>query len=288
MKALLKKTFLTIFTALFSYAVFAQTTIVNWDFGTTTTSTVPAIGTGTLSLIGGTTYDPDKTGVDVGVATVNGTLTPTETGWGYTIITFPNQGTNNKTAGIQFNMSTVGYENIKFTVDVRHGNKCANTMALQYTVNGGIDWIDATTFTANITDDTWYHRTYDFSSNTAVNNNANFAVRLVSSFQESTSTYMPSNTTSTYATNKGYRFDNVGITGDLLTDDNITFANMWKVLDNTIMFGDITPDNIEVYDLLGNKLIETIPTSEITLSLNKGIYIIKVGSAVKKIVINAN
>ncbi len=285
MKTLTRKTVAVLLAASSFLGLSAKTTITSWDFGTTATTTDPAVGTGTFSLIGGTSYDPDKTGIDSGVATESGILGATESGLGYAVINFPTQGTSEKTAGIQVNVSTVGYQNIKFTADVRHGNKCANTTVLQYTVNG-TDWVDATTYVASVTDDTWFLRSFDFTSIADVNNNANFAVRFVSAFQSGTSTYMPSNTTSVYATNKGYRFDNLEIQGDAITSVvNDAKTSTWKLVGTTLSFGETTSADIEVYSLSGLKVATYAPTSSVELNLTSGMYIVKVADSVKKVIV---
>lgn len=289
MKTIEKKITLALVSACLSLNLLAQTTIASWDFGTTATTTTPSVGSGTFSLIGGTAYDPDKTGFAPGVATSVGVLETTATasvsGWGYTAITFPAQGKNSKTAGIQINLSTVGYQNITFSADVRHGNKCANTTVLQYTVNG-TDWVDATTYVASVTNDTWFLRTYDFSSISAVNNNAKFAIRFVSAFASGTSSYAPSNSTSSYDVAKGYRFDNIVFKGNAINssvDDTKTIS--WKQCGNKIVFGEELSDVIRVYDLSGNLVLTQSPTKELNLNYPKGIYFVKVADAVKKIIL---
>jgi uncharacterized protein len=288
MKTSLKK---TITTAIFSILVLgatAQTTIDSWDFefGTTTATT----GKGTIVGIGGVTTSVDASkGITAGTSTTSGVLESNVTLSGYTFstVTYPAQSTSSKTAGIQITASTSGYKNILFTMDMRHGNKCANTVVLQYTTDGST-WNDATSYVASITDDTWFLRSYDFSSLTAVNNNANFAIRIVSSFASGTSAYATSNPSSSYSydVTKGYRFDNISLKGTAISAGvEEASVNSWNLAGNVLSFGSVTKSNIEVYNLIGTKVASSAPASQITLPLSQGFYIVKVGTLTKKIFI---
>jgi hypothetical protein len=81
-----------------------QVVIAQWDFNNTTlTSPSPSTGSGSAVLIGGTTA-AWATGSSYDTNSVNNA-------WNTT--TYPAQGTANKTAGVQFNASTLGYANIR-------------------------------------------------------------------------------------------------------------------------------------------------------------------------------
>src|SRR2546428_11366192 len=86
-------------------------TIAQWNFnsvpsdGSPTTGTnVPSVGNGTASLVGGITVS-FSTG-----STNDPASSADDSGWQTT--GYPVQGTDNKTAGVQFNVSTAGYSNI--------------------------------------------------------------------------------------------------------------------------------------------------------------------------------
>jgi hypothetical protein len=210
----------------------------------------------------------------------------TLTGYCFSTVNYPTQGTSSKTAGIQINASTSGYKNIIFTMDMRHGNKCANTAVLQYTTDGAT-WNDATSYVTIVSNDTWFLRSYDFSSLTEVNDNANFAIRVVSSFASGTSAYAASNSSSSYDLTKGYRFDNISLKGTVITSSDIELvsSNSWKLSGKELSFGSVTKSNIEVYNLIGIKVAVSEPASQITLPLSQGFYIVKVGNITKKIFI---
>jgi len=76
--------------------------ITRWTFEGDTTD--PAIGSGTASLIGGTTAS---------FAIGNGS------GRGWNTTSYPAQGTGSGTAGVQFMVSTLNYENIVISFDHR-------------------------------------------------------------------------------------------------------------------------------------------------------------------------
>src|SRR2546426_2493201 len=92
--------------------------IAQWNFnsvppdGTSTTGTnVPSIGFGTASAVGGIT-----TSFSEG-STNDPSAQSEDSGWSSTH--YPAQGESNKTAGVQFNVGTLGYSNIVIRWDQR-------------------------------------------------------------------------------------------------------------------------------------------------------------------------
>ena len=96
----------------------ALTIITQWTFESTTT---PSTGSGTASLIGGTTA----------------TFATGTSGQAWNTTDYPAQNTNNKTAGVQFQISTTGWQDIEFSFDIRHSNTSANTIVVRYSTDGG-------------------------------------------------------------------------------------------------------------------------------------------------------
>ncbi len=295
MKTLTKKSVAVLLAAASFLGLSAQTTIASWDFENASVS--PSVGTGTVSGIGGvTTEDKIDKGIDAGHTTAAGVLeADLETAgykvdgyYAYDVTGFPEQGTNEKTAGIQIDVSTAGYEDITVSVDMRHGNKCANTIVLQYTTDGST-WLDAVTFDkASISDDTWFLRSYDFSSISDVDDNSSFAVRVVSAFDVDSAKYVMSgqDDTKTYDPAKGYRFDNIVVSGTAITtavDEAITAD--WTLVGTTLSFGETTTADIEVYNMSGLKVATYAPASFVDLNLASGMYIVKVADSVKKVII---
>jgi len=190
----------------------AQAVVVTqWNFNSnpadanvTTGTLTPNIGTGTASLVGGATAtfgSGDASGGSSDPATGD------DSGWNLT--TFAAQNTGDKTRGAQFAVSTLGFNNVVINYDLRHSNTSARDEVFQYSLDG-TNFIDFATFQGNL-GDTWFNnRTVDLSSVAGVNNNANFAFRVVAGFGTPTA-YVASNPTSTYATGGTWRFDMVTV-----------------------------------------------------------------------------
>jgi predicted extracellular nuclease len=179
-------------------------TITQWNFNSPTpdnavgTGTAnPSVGTGTASLLGTTAT----------FATGFGTETD-NSGWNTT--GYPASGTDNKTEGVQFSISTVGYTGVSFNFDIRHSNTSANTVVVQYSTDG-TNFVDFETFTVT-QGDTFFNRSVNFSSIAALNNNPNAAFRVVTAFDSTLANYRASTPTSTYGGGT-LRFDNVILTG---------------------------------------------------------------------------
>lgn len=210
----------------FGLATAPAQTISLWDFnantfsasGGSTNSPNPALGFGTASAIGGTTTsfasgnsnggstDPDTTSNDLG--------------WGIT--TFTAAGGLNKSAGVQFNVSTLGYTDIKLAFDLRHSNTSSRYERVQYSLDG-VNFLDTGGFTG-AAGDTWFNnRSVDLTGITGVANNANFAFRIVSEW-ESTATgsgvnaFLASNASSTYAASGTWRLDMVTVSGVIVPE----------------------------------------------------------------------
>ena len=196
----------------------SQTVITEWNFNstvpdalTTTGVTTPSTGSGTASLIGGTSSS---------FATGNPADTSSTDNSRWSITGFPASGNGSKTAGVQFDVSTLGFTDISFAYQIRHSNTSANTHALLYTLDRLATapvWTEAALFTftpaATGTGDTWYSRSVNLTSVTGLNENANAAFRIVSAFDPTANNYLASRSTSTYGTTGTMGFDLVQVTG---------------------------------------------------------------------------
>jgi hypothetical protein len=156
--------------------------IAYWDFNSSEQDSDPAtgtlvsrIGSGTSKIVTaafafmGSASGLDPWTVDNSCIRMNG---------------FPAATVGNKTAGIEFRFSTVGYENVSFTYDHNNGNTGSRYWRAQYTADG-VNWLDHVVITNAAAG--WFVYTVDFSGIRAADNNPNFGVRLVSEF-ESTAT----------------------------------------------------------------------------------------------------
>ena len=177
-----------------------QAQIAQWNFNAG--NTTPSIGSGTASLVGGTTAT---------FASGSGSTDPTQPGFGWNTSSYPTQGTNEKTAGVRFNVSTLGLSQVRVSWDQRLSNTAANTAQFQFSTNG-TTFTDFGTAFVGSPGDTWFTgRSIDLTGIAAVNNNANFAFRIVSAFG-SPGNYVPATSTSTYGTGGTWRFDMVSVT----------------------------------------------------------------------------
>lgn len=290
----------------FTTVSFGQATIAKWNFNGTSDTTVPggataptvSEGAGTASLVGGATAT-FATGNSSTGTTETETTAPPNYGWNTT--GYPAPGVGSKTAGVQFNVSTVGQAGITFTFENRHSNGAANTLVLQYTTNsaaGSPVWTDAQTFTftpaATGTGDTWYNaRSFDFSNVTALDNNPNVAFRVVSAFAPGTGDYLASRSTNTYAAPGGtLRYDQVRITSatTLSVPGHTVTSNAFTVYPNPSNKEIVTFDqayNVEVYTVTGKVVYKAANVSSIdTAEYATGVYFIKnQNGAVQKLVV---
>ncbi len=188
--------------------------ITQWSFdsappdGSTSTGvTTPAVGVGTASLIGGTT-------ATFATGFPNNPPGGDNSGWNTT--SYPASGVGNKSAGVQFAVSTVGYQHLTLAWQQRHSNTANNTTVVQVSADG-VTFTDVFTFTfvpqATGTGDVWYERSVDLSAFTQVNDNPNAVFRIVSGFDPTTGNYRASRSSSTYAGSGTWRFDNVTLSG---------------------------------------------------------------------------
>lgn len=195
-------------------------TIAQWTFeGDVIT---PAVGTGTASLIGGTTAT---------FAAGNGG------GRAWNLATFPAQGTASGTAGVQFAVPTTGTNGISISFDHRGSSTPSRWARVDYSLDGGANWTEnywnnhdeanGGRATGISPDSVFYTFNVNFSGVAGADNNPNFRVRIVSMFSPlefvansvsnpANSAYQPAGTsgTATYAVGGTWRFDNVTFSGN--------------------------------------------------------------------------
>lgn len=188
--------------------VFAQWNFnsVPADGNTSTGSTAPSLGTGTASLLTGTTatFATGDTAFDPAGSTDNS---------GWNTATYPAQGTGNKTRGIQFAISTLGKQNIVISWSSQASNTGSKYGRLQYSTNG-TDFVDYPVAFTNTTSFTV--KTNSLASLPGVNNNPNFIFRLVAEFESTAAgtanaNYVAAGTT--YGTSGTMRYDMVTVSG---------------------------------------------------------------------------
>ena len=202
----------------------AQVNITQWNFNsnpadasTSTGSTSPSTGSGTITVIGGTTAS-FASGTSNGGSSDPATTDNT----GYGLTNFPATSSADKTSGYQLAVSTAGFQNIQVVFDLRHSNTSSRFFTVQYTTNVTAStptWIDFAT-DSTTAGDLWNNsRTYNMTSISSLNNNANAAFRIVSSFRPTSSNYVAATSTSTYANSGTWRLDMLTVKGTSMNAD---------------------------------------------------------------------
>jgi hypothetical protein len=221
-----------------STSLFSQNTIALWNYNSITgTPAAPTadIGTGTSQVVGSLVVTNANTGMDPIINNGCGAQNGTNPGaWSFTA----NPGTTNESSGVQYNASTVGYQNILFTWDQRWSNTATNTVRVQYTLDG-TTWTNFTMTSANTTfcngtidngrfqnngfGDQYRRISVNFTAITGANNNANFGVRILAANYQSTTEFRQTSNPTLIATAGTWRFDNVSFQG--LADVSIASAS---------------------------------------------------------------
>jgi len=295
--------------ALITCNSWAQVVITQWDFNGASATTVPggatsptpAIGGGTASLIGGTTAN-FASGISGTGSSDPVTTSPNNYGWNTT--NYAALGTEDKQRGVQFNVSTVGYQDIIFKYDHRHSNSSNNTWIVQYTTDrtaANPVWVDAQTFTftpgvtGTTGGDRWYNqRTVDFTNVPGLSNNFYAAFRVVSSFDPTTGNYNSSTEAPiVYLTTGTARFDMVTISGHniLGVSQFDAKANEFKVYPNPSIKEIVTlnqTQDIQVIDAAGKVIFAAKNATTIdTRAFKTGVYFVKTASGLTtKLLVN--
>ena len=239
MKLRTTTTVILLSTAVIQMAV-AQTTISQFDFNSsppdnsTSTGTLsPAVGTGTITTIGGTSSryysgspdDPAEAGGDNS---------------GLSLASWASPETGNGLAGLQVAASTVGFSDITLSLDFRQSSTASRYFQLQVSadgttfqnVSGGTTSIgtigsgnSGTTFTSaglysniSASGDFVESIRYALPAGSVYENNPDFAFRWVAVFDPANGTnYTASDSSSDYGTTGTGRFDMVSILGNSIT-----------------------------------------------------------------------
>jgi len=191
---------------------------------------------------------------------------PTTPNWGLQTTDYPAQGQDSGLAGIVVSVPTTGYQNITVKFDVRWSNTASKFLAVEYTTDGGVNWTRARVLEA-LRGDRWHGDTganggygalveLDLSGDANVNNNAQFAFRVVTIFDPNTSQYTAAQSGSNYTTRGTLRYDLIeilgeeasgGPEGDVNGDGCVDDADLLIVLfnfGNAGGQGDVNNDNI--------------------------------------------
>ena len=251
----------------------AQSQIALWNYNTiigSPTTYNADLGVGTSSIVGTLTVAAAATGMDPIINNGCGAQNGVNPGaWAFTAV----PGLTNESNGVQYNVSTVGYQNIKFTWDQRWSGTSVNTVRVKYTTDG-LAWTDFvmtdqnTTYCNGVLDggrfqnngvgDQYRRVSVDFVAIPAVNNNPNFAVRILAAHYQASGEFRQTVLTGSIATGGTWRFDNVKVDGGANT--SIAAANNFiQVAEN------VGTVNVPI-------LIANANASPVTLNLGFSVY----------------
>ena len=179
------------------------------DFNTGTLN--PILGNGTATAVGAVAHS---------FTASNGSSDSQADNSNWRITNWPAQGTSNKSNGVRFAVSTVGFRRIRLEFDLRNSNTASKYARVQYTTNG-VSFIDHAVITMPA--ETWTNeQSVSFDGIAGVENNPNFGFRFVTEFQNTatgagSTGYVASAVGSSYGLNGTLRFDMVIVAGDPMT-----------------------------------------------------------------------
>ncbi len=172
--------------ALVSVTLANADVVTQWNFysgndaNATTGTTTPNVGSGTILTVGGVTNPSFNSGV-------GSSDTEALDNSGYQTTTYSAQSAANGTAGLRFNVNTLGFENITGSFDLRTSNTSSRWYQVRYTIDG-TNFLDLSgPVRLGVGDvnvgDTWSNNLlFDLTSISGANNNANFGIQVLSVF----------------------------------------------------------------------------------------------------------
>ena len=187
--------------------------ITQWDFNGPSGVSTPSVGAGIVNLMGvSATFASGN--ADGGSSDPN----TSAQNFGWQTTSYPSQNQSSRTEGIEFFVSTAGFNNVTLTWDQRNSNTASRFWGVDYTVDG-VNWLPLAGSYALTSGSTWFNGQFaDFSSITSADDNANFGVRILSIFEPATSGYTPTQG-ATYNGGTGTaRFDMITFSGTAVPD----------------------------------------------------------------------
>jgi hypothetical protein len=196
--------------------------VTQWNFNGASAGTVPggptsptpSIGTGTASLIGGTTGSFGS-GSIFGGSSDPASPTPPDFGWDAE--TFALQSTEDLTRGVRFSIpGTVslpsGTTGLEVSWDQGHGARSSAWAQFRYSTDGGSSWtLPAGSLFQATSGPTWFNgRTVSLPGVLPDPSNG-FIFEILATYAPSTSAYAPSDPGSTYSPAGVWRFDMVTV-----------------------------------------------------------------------------
>lgn len=146
----------------------------------------PVEGSGTALLIGG--VEPRFEGGDYALGFNDGWHGDPHGGegeegnYGWQTFEYPEQGTGDGTAGVQFNVSTEDFSEITISYAHRFSGRSSRHAALEYTLDGGFTWTRAYEYEAVNGHNEWYFQSLDLNNIPGASDNPDFGFRVVAIF----------------------------------------------------------------------------------------------------------
>jgi hypothetical protein len=190
--------------------------ITQWNFNSvapdnkpSTGTTMPYIGSGAASLVGGTTESFGSGSI--------GDTADDDSSWVTT--TYAPPFTGNLTRGVQFAVDTRGYKDIVLSWEQNISSTASKYNQFRYSVDGGDHFFNFKTPDDNGPFDhsfagVWNSYSVDLTGISGVNNNANLVLQFLAVFAPGTNNYVSPNTEiGDYASSGQWRFDMVTVQG---------------------------------------------------------------------------
>lgn len=184
------------------------------DANTATGTTNPVVGNGMASVVGGLTTVAQYFGG-------GGADTTTTDNSAWSPGAYPAATVNNKQAGVKFAVSTVGKQGVSISWSSQASSSASKYARLQYTTNG-TDFTDFTSPVINA-NGSFTSRTNSLVSIPGVNNNMNFAFRIVTEFESTAIGSANANYVGAggaYGTGGNLRYDMVTVYASTITATN--------------------------------------------------------------------
>jgi hypothetical protein len=156
-----------------------------------TGTTVPTINNSTVTL--DATAAATLGGTMAAFNAIAGSTDPSTANQVWETTSYPAAGTGSGTAGVRFRLPTTsaggGFDNLFVRYDQRHSDMASQFTRFEYTTDG-TTFVPLTTYQTTL-NNVFFTRTHDLSGIAAANNNANFAIRVVSVFDPTAGNYTP-------------------------------------------------------------------------------------------------
>lgn len=188
--------------------------ITKWTFDSS--NTVATVGAGAAALVGGTT--------------LNGWPAGSNSVASWSTTSYPVSNQLSKTAGVMFQVSTVGYTNTLVSFDWMPSSTASSNGLFQYSTDGGGNWSDWPSTNSLVDGTAWASRNYlsfNLTNDSAVANCPGFCFRFVSVFKAGATAYAAAGGggSTNYKTSGTWRFDDVMVSGTLLVALSLTSTN---------------------------------------------------------------